>query len=297
MLSRLKIPLHCRPRVNWLPAATALLCAASLIASVVAYASAQPLSTAALILQLIALLAVAWQLCRCRGAIHLQPEELAERMLEVQEGERQRLSRELHDDIGQSLTAAKLQLDWLRRRMPTTLHPHCDILRDTLDTTLDSVRDVSALLNPRQLNSQGLEASLRAHLLRALENSDVHWSLECQQRLGGIGEAVTMAAFRITQEAVTNVLRHARAHNLLIRLKRTPEGLRLSIKDDGIGFEPTHVTGLRGHGGMAGMQERIAALQGRLEVISQPGQGTRIEVLFPWPARREERASTAHCDD
>ena len=272
MLSRLKIPLHCRPRVTWLPAATAVLCAASLIASVVAYASAQRLSTAALILQLIALLAVAWQLCRCRGAIHLQPEELAERMLEV-------------------------QLDWLRRRMPTTLHPHCDILRDTLDTTLDSVRDVSALLNPRQLSSQGLEASLRAHLLRALENSDVHWSLECQQRLGGIGEAVTMAAFRITQEAVTNVLRHARAHNLLIRLKRMPEGLRLSIKDDGIGFEPTHVAGLRGHGGIAGMQERIAALQGRLEVISQPGQGTRIEVLFPWPARREERASTAHCDD
>lgn len=151
------------------------------------------------------------------------PQELAHRLLEVQESERQRLSRELHDDIGQLLTAAKLQADWLQRRMPADLQEHCATLRSTLDDTLANVRDVSAILNPRQLASLGLEASLRAHLLRTLENTDVHWSLECRQRLGGIPEDMAIAAFRITQEAVTNILRHARARNLSVRIERTPK--------------------------------------------------------------------------
>ncbi|MCZ7019423.1 hypothetical protein OH415_27275, partial [Salmonella enterica] len=84
------------------------------------------------------------------------------------------------------------------------------------------VRDVSAILNPRQLTSLGLEASLRAHLLKTLANTPVHWSLECQQRLTGIPEEMAVAAFRITQEAVTNMLRHAQARNLLVRLQRLP---------------------------------------------------------------------------
>src|SRR5450830_701004 len=91
------------------------------------------------------------------------------------------------------------------------------------------VRDVSAILNPRQLASLGLEASLRAHLLKTLENTPIHWSLECQQRLTGIPEEMAVAAFRITQEAVTNMLRHAQAHNLLVRLQRLPQGLSLFI--------------------------------------------------------------------
>ena len=212
------------------------------------------------------------------------------------EGERQRLSRELHDDIGQSLTAAKLQLDWLQRRIPAELQEHCQTLRKTLESTLSNVRDVSAILNPRQLASLGLEASLRAHLVRTLESSDVHWSLECHQRLGGIDEAVSMAAFRITQ-AVTNMLRHAHACNLTISLRRTPAGLSLSIRDDGQGFEPAANPAEAGQRGLAGMLERAAALQGTLSISSQPGQGTRIDALFPWPPRTEERARTPASHD
>ena len=211
-------------------------------------------------------------------------------MLQVQETERHRLSRELHDDIGQMLTAAKLQSDWLQRRATEDLHPHCAMLNNILDETLAKVRDVSAILNPRQLASLGLEASLRAHLLRTLVDTPVLWSLECHQRLAGIPEEMAVAAFRITQEAVTNMLRHAQAKNLLVRIQRRPDGLALSISDDGLGFSPVANPGQQGQRGMAGMVERANLLGGHLTVESEPGHGTHIQALFPWAPRARERA-------
>ncbi|MGN8251210.1 sensor histidine kinase [Pseudomonas sp. SMV7] len=297
MLARLMTPLRCHSRAALLRWATVGLCVASLVANLALYLSSQAIPASLLVLQLAATLGTAVQLGLGAGSISLRPAELAERMLKVQEDERQHLSRELHDDIGQLLTAAKLQLQWLQRRMPDELQGHCDALRSTLDDTLGNVRNVSALLNPRQLASLGLEASLRAHLVRTLANSGVHWSLACNQRLGGIDEAVTMAVFRITQEAVTNMLRHAQARNLVIGLQRTPEGLALSIRDDGRGFVPARDPAEAGQRGLAGMQERVTALQGSLAVTSQPGQGTHIEAVFPWPPRTQQRARSTATHD
>lgn len=276
---------------RWL---TALLCMGSVAGNLAVYFTAMALPAGLLALNL-ATIASIWYVQRRSGnSIKFQPRELAERMLEVQETERHRLSRELHDDIGQMLTAAKLQSDWLQRRLPPELHKQCAVLCSTLDETLAKVRDVSAILNPRQLASLGLEASLRAHLLRTLGNTPVHWSMECHQRLAGIPEEMAVAAFRITQEAVTNMLRHAQAVNLLVRLQRSPEGLLLYIADDGLGFSPAEnpgQEGQRGMAGMAGMAERIALLGGTLTVHSQPGKGTQIEALFPWAPRARERAN------
>lgn len=290
MFPRLKTSLHCCTRAAVLRWATVGLCVASLVANMALYLANQTIPATLLVLQLVATLGAVVQLGLSARSIHLRPAELAERMLKVQEDERQHLSRELHDDIGQLLTAAKLQLQWLQRRMPDELQGHCEALRSTLDDTLGNVRDVSALLNPRQLASLGLEASLRAHLVRTLASSGVHWSLACNQRLGGIDEAVAMAVFRITQEAVTNMLRHAQAHNLVIRLQRTPEGLALSIHDDGRGFAPARHPAEAGQRGLAGMQERVIALQGSLDITSQPGRGTQIEAMFPWSPRTQQRA-------
>ena len=212
------------------------LCLCATLVSLWVYAHKAPLPLFLLLLNLAALTAAGLQRWRSRKSIKFQPQELADRLLQVQENERHRLSRELHDDIGQLLTAAKLQSEWLQRRLPQELQNHCSVLCNTLTETLAKVRDVSAILNPRQLASLGLEASLRAHLLKTLENTQVCWSLECQQRLTGIPEEMAVAAFRITQEAVTNMLRHAQAHNLRVRLQRLPEGLSLMICDDGLGF-------------------------------------------------------------
>lgn len=274
-----------------------MLCLASIIANLVLYLYALPMPGEVLALHGVAMLSIVWQLCRWARSIAMRPAELADRLLKVQENERQRLSRELHDDIGQLLTAAKLQADWLQRRVPDELQEHCSTLRSTLDDTLTNVRDVSAILNPRQLASLGLEASLRAHLLRTLENTSVHWSLECRQRLGGIPEDMAIAAFRITQEAVTNMLRHANAHNLVVTIERRPAGLALSISDDGQGFLPASNPADRGQRGMAGMLERATLLAGTLSVSSQPGKGTRIDALFPWPPRTLERAHTSNAHD
>lgn len=267
------------------------LCLCSLLTSLWAYLQGAPLPLLIVLLNLATLAVVALHQWSSRKAIKLQPQELADRLLQVQENERHRLSRELHDDIGQLLTAAKLQSEWLQRRLPQELQSHCSVLCNTLNETLAKVRDVSAILNPRQLASLGLEASLRAHLLKTLENTQVCWSLECQQRLTGIPEEMAVAAFRITQEAVTNMLRHAKAHNLLVRLQRLPEGLSLMIHDDGQGFAPATDPGKEGQRGMAGMCERIDQLGGSLSVTSQPGKGTRINALFPWAPRALERAS------
>jgi len=263
-------------------------------ANAVLFFYALPMPLGVLILHVVTMLSIGWHLRHWARSIAMRPAELADRMLKVQESERQRLSRELHDDIGQLLTAAKLQADWLQRRVPDDLQEHFSTLRNTLDDTLANVRDVSDILNPRQLSSLGLEASLRAHLLRTLENTSVHWSLECRQRLGGIPENMAIAAFRITQEAVTNMLRHANASNLVVSIQRQPDGLALSISDDGAGFIPASNPADQGQRGMAGMLERAALLDANLSVNSQPGKGTRIHALFPWPPRTLERAKTSN---
>jgi signal transduction histidine kinase len=268
-----------------------VLCIGSTVGNVALYVSSTEFPVSLLLLN-IATFASVWRAqIRSGQAIRFQPQELADRMLQVQETERHRLSRELHDDIGQMLTAAKLQSQWLQRRLPAELQDHSALLNATLDETLAKVRDLSAILNPRELASLGLEASLRAHLLRTLADSQVRWSLECHQRLAGIPEEMAVAAFRITQEAVTNMLRHAHARNLLVRLQRLPQGLALHIVDDGLGFLPATDPGQEGQRGMAGMAERTALLGGTWTLHSEPGKGTRIDVLFPWTPRAQERAT------
>jgi signal transduction histidine kinase len=273
--------------------ATALLCVFSAGATVATYLLQTPLTPAPVLLHLCALGCIFMLYSGRRDAIALAPRELAERLLQVQEHERHRLSRELHDDIGQLLTAAKLQFHWLHGRLPVDLHAPAQALGETLDETLAKVRDLSASLNPRQLASLGLEASLRGHLLKALEHADISWSMECRQPLQGIAEEMAVAVFRITQEAVTNMLRHAQAQNLIVRVQRLPDGLSLHIADDGAGFNPATDPARAGQRGMAGMQERASLLGGTFAVRSQPGQGTTIDACFPWAPRTLERAHTS----
>jgi len=279
-------PTSSKRALRWL----AILCLGTTICNIGACFFDDGVPLGLVLINVVVLLSIWYSITRPNQTIQFQPQELADHMLQVQETERHRLSRELHDDIGQMLTAAKLQSEWMQRRAPPDLQPHCIMLNSILDETLAKVRDVSAILNPRQLASLGLEASLRAHLLRTLADTSVLWSLECQQRLAGIPEEMAVAAFRITQEAVTNMLRHAQAKNLLVRIQRRPDGLSLSVSDDGLGFSPASNPGEQGQRGMAGMIERAALLGGHLSVESAPGRGTHIQALFPWAPRARERA-------
>ncbi|MBA1289111.1 sensor histidine kinase [Pseudomonas japonica] len=258
-----------------------------------AWATAMPFGTGLLMANLAFILllsALAWAGIQADGAISMRPEELAGHITLAREGERERLGRELHDDIGQLLTAARLQLDWLGRRTPASLAVPLATLRETLAESLNKVRNVSALLSPQQLAMLGLEGSLRQHLCKTLAGTGLSWSLECRQRLDGLPEAMSVAAFRIVQEGVTNLLRHAGASNLWIDIARAPHGLVVRITDDGEGFDTLAVPPGRG---LSGMAERAQALRGHVKVVSAPGSGTRIEALLPWPDRATRRAARA----
>lgn len=204
---------------------------------------------------------------------------LAARVFTLQEDERRAISRELHDDIGQSVTAMKMaavsaldEADGQRRR---------DDLEDILvlaDATLERLRDISILLRPPQLDALGLEAALRWHAERMLRNVGIAAELDIDALPRRPDPEVEQACFRIAQEALTNAMRHAGAARVELRLRDAGDGLRLRVRDDGRGFSPAAARGL----GLVIMRERAHGTGGRVDVASTPGAGTHIEAWLPY---------------
>jgi len=208
------------------------------------------------------------------------------RLIEAQERERRRISLELHDQIGQILTAVKINLYALQRRCdsPETRESIDDNLK-VIDEAFAQVRNLSVDLRPLLLDDFGLVVALRWYLARQTNNSDVaaefvSHNLDDEDRFSS---EVETACFRIVQEAVTNVIRHAAATSIFVSIMRNQDELKLLIKDDGVGFDPQALRSASGSTtlGLRGMEERIQALRGSLSIKSQPGKGTRIRAFVP----------------
>jgi signal transduction histidine kinase len=214
---------------------------------------------------------------------------LSRRLLEVQEDERSRLARDLHDDIGQALTALKIQLESLARA-DSALGARVEECVETTRHMLERVRQLSLSLRPLQLDDLGLVAALRSHLDRQARVGGLvpHFDAE---HAGQAPPEIETACFRVAQEAITNVLRHAQARNLWLRLFAAEGRLALSLRDDGIGFD-TEAARRRAAGGgslgLVGMEERTAFAGGSLELRSAPGQGTVLLATFPLGPRHGE---------
>ncbi len=220
---------------------------------------------------------------RAREALQM----FSRRLIEAQEEERQRIARELHDQIGQVLTAVSINLHAVQSICDTPeASPY---IRDTIgviDEAFRQVRDLSVDLRPPLLDDIGLVTALRWYVERQSQRSgirvDVRSNLRDQNER--FSRELETACFRIAQEALTNVVRHAHAKRVLLRLKRTRTELCLVIKDDGVGFD---VTGLQKRAqrtatlGLLGMQERARAVGGALEIISASSKGTEIRSRFP----------------
>ncbi len=219
------------------------------------------------------------------------------RLIEAQEAERRRISRELHDQVGQILTAVKMNLHALQKKSsePEILSSIKDNM-EVIDEAVDQVRDLSVVLRPLLLDDFGLVVALRWYLDRQARNSGVNAefitrSLTEDDRFTSELET---ACFRIVQEAATNVIRHAKATRMSVMLERTGPDLVLLIVDDGAGFD---IRNLRSNTtsvatlGLRGMEERVQAVGGSITIDSAPTLGTEICARFPLQEAERTRSS------
>jgi PAS domain S-box-containing protein len=206
---------------------------------------------------------------------------LSRRLLEVQELERRHLARELHDEIGQVLTGLRLTLE-RNRRLPA------DELRASLAETQEfvreltaQVRDLSLRLRPTMLDDFGLLAALLWHLERYTAQTGVRVSFEHRGLERRLAPEVETAGYRLIQEALTNVARHAGVAGCVVRVWLDQGVLYLQVEDEGRGFDAERVLSRGASSGLSGMQERVELLGGRFAVESAPGQGTRLLAELP----------------
>ena len=209
----------------------------------------------------------------------------ARRLLEAQEAERQNIARELHDEIGQVLTAVSLNLHSIKKTFPTeAFQPNIEESLQIVEDALSRVRELSLELRPSLLDDLGLAAALRWYIGRYTARSGIATEILGDADIGRISHEVETACFRITQEALTNAARHSHATRATVHIERTNGNLELKVSDNGIGFDFDQL--LFGMAsalslGLRGMQERALAVKGRVQITSKPGQGTQVTLNVP----------------
>jgi signal transduction histidine kinase len=196
-----------------------------------------------------------------------QLEQLTRLLLRAQEDERRRIARELHDEAGQVLTAVKIELDLEGKKEAGEM----------VGRALAQVRDLSNLLRPTVLDDLGLVPALRGLVDDFSKRTRIDATLECGDALGALTGDLQVVIYRVVQEALTNVARHAAARRVQVRIETTEDRVLLAVQDDGRGVsgEPTP------HLGLLGIRERITTLGGTLVIDGKPGLGFRIEAEIP----------------
>lgn len=205
------------------------------------------------------------------------------KIIAIQEEERRKISRELHDETSQMLTSILIGLRMLADKIPADdLRQAALELRELAAHTLDSVRNLAVELRPVLLNDFGLEAAVRRHIERYEQQQGITVLLDVsgleRERLA---DEIELTMYRILQEALSNVAKHASAGQVAIRLARYDTQVVLDIADDGKGFEYPGGQSRQEGLGLYGMKERVSLLGGELSIQSSPGAGTRISVVIP----------------
>jgi signal transduction histidine kinase len=211
-------------------------------------------------------------------------EQYVHDIIVAQENERQRIARELHDSTSQSLTSLLIGLQSLKQSYPDSdRRDHVDSLRQTITEILDEVRTISWQLRPSVLDDLGLMSALQQHL----DDYRDRYHLQVEFATRGIEDRLPLemesAIYRIVQEGLTNIARHAQASAASVIINRRGEMIRIIIEDNGSGFDPAEVKQRRKSLGLQGIQERAALLGGQLTIETQPGQGTTLYAEIPYP--------------
>lgn len=207
--------------------------------------------------------------------------------LQAVEEERRRIARELHDDTAQRLAALLVRLGVLRRTPdPQAREELLEQLHEQLAEAVEGVRQISRGLRPPALEDVGLEAAIRSYLRSFLDGADLDMAVEMESVNGLLGSDAQLMVYRVIQEAVSNIVRHARATSAQVQLRRTGAEVEVIISDDGRGFDPedAFLEGAfleKGGLGLVGMDERARLVGGTLAVRSVPDKGTRVELRVP----------------
>jgi signal transduction histidine kinase len=227
-------------------------------------------------------------------------ERLSAKLVGAQEDERRTIARELHDEVGQALTAIKIGLSVAYRNLKDCGQPLDSLTeaRSITDGALQAVRDVSQLLHPTMLDDLGLTETLNWYLRGFARRTGIRAELTQDRIAERMSAEVELAAYRIVQEGLTNVAKHASARACRVYVQRLPHSLLVTVEDDGVGFDLKRKPAadpLRGLG-LVGIRERVSGLGGTLRLESTPGQGTRLSAELPViirPSSIDAEATTA----
>jgi signal transduction histidine kinase len=207
---------------------------------------------------------------------------LASRLQKVREEERTQMAREIHDELGQALTGLKLDISWMKNRLPRDheVMEQCVSIIERIDQTINVVRRIATTLRPSVLDQIGLAAALEWQGQEFRQRTGIDVVVE--QACNGIPipDDLGSSAFRIVQESLTNVARHAKATRVTIRLAQTSTVLTLEVSDNGVGCMAGCLDGTKSLG-LVGMRERALACGGELSITGRPGRGTTVSMRVP----------------
>jgi two-component system sensor histidine kinase UhpB len=209
---------------------------------------------------------------------------LSARVLDAQEAERRQIAHELHDEIGQNLSALKLFAGHLRGNAPAALHTQIDEWITVLDSSLAQLRDLSRLLRPVQLDHMGLLPALRALLDTQAHAAGWLTRFEASGSDARFDNRIETVCYRVVQEALTNAVRHAAAASVTLRVHRGTQEIKIEIEDDGRGFDLGGARTRIQQGlsmGLLGMEERVQLAGGSFEIDTAPTRGTRLVAVMP----------------
>jgi len=211
-------------------------------------------------------------------------QQLSRQILQAQEEERHRLARELHDEAAQSLTSLLVYIRLLERaKNPEEAQRHVQELRRLTAAALEDVRRVAVDLRPTILDDLGLSAALEWRVDELNKQSGLHAVFTAEGMEQRLARTTELVLYRVGQEALSNVHRHAAASKVTVSLRRDGDCCILHVAYNGVGFDPAAIERADGHGlGLLGMRERVAIVGGELEIISRPGAGAIITARVPW---------------